>query len=105
RARLEILEVEAENVVALDDVRIALADQASAFGQQRCLVEAIAAQHVTKPRRVRQGDRDDAITGTGGGRELIAVRRDDLDVQRQTSKIPEVQRAERGAPGREQILV
>src|SRR5262249_12062108 len=105
RTRLEILEVEAEDVVPFDDVRIALANQTSAFGQQRRLVESIAAEHVTKPRRVREGDRDDAIPGPGRGGELIVVGRDDLDVERQTSKISEVQCAEGGAPGGEQILV
>src|SRR5262249_28901043 len=105
RPGVEILEVEAEDVVPLDDVRIALPDEPPAFGQERRLVEAVAAQHVTKTRGVGQGDGDDAITGAGRGRKLVAVARHHLDVDRQAAKVAEVQATERRTSRREQILV
>jgi hypothetical protein len=59
--RLDVLEVEAEDVVALDHVGIALGDDAAGLGEQRRLVEAIAADDVAEARRVRERDGHDAI--------------------------------------------
>ena len=61
-ARLDVLEVEAEDVVALDHVGIALADDAGrSSSQEGGLRQAVAAEDVAESRRVGQGDGDDAI--------------------------------------------
>ena len=104
-ARLEILEVEAEDVVALDDVGVALRDEPAALDQQRALVEHVAADDVTEAGAVRQRHRDDAIAFARGIRKLEALGRDDLDVERQAAQLAEAQAAERRASGEEQVGV
>src|ERR687891_696886 len=59
--RLQVLEVEPEDVVPLDDVGIALEDQPRGLLEQCALVEAVTAHHVTEARRVGERDGDDAI--------------------------------------------
>src|SRR5439155_1322814 len=97
RARLDVFEVEAEDVVAFEDVGIALADEAPALGQQRRLVQSVAAQDMAEAGRVGERDGDDAIALAGRRGELVALRRHDLDVERQASQVAEAQAAERGA--------
>ena len=103
--RLEILEVEAEDVVPLEDVGISLRDEPGARPQQLGLVHLGARQHRAPARRIRQGDRDDPVALPRGIGELEARRRQHLDVQRQPPEVAEGHAAERGAGGAEEILV
>ena len=104
-AGFEVLEIETEDVVTFDDVRIALPHETPALGEQRGFVETIAADHVTKAGGIGQGDGDDAIAGPGRARKLETLRRHDLDVQRETPEIGERETAERSPPGEQQVLV
>ena len=103
--RLQVLEVEAEDVVALDHVGIALADDPRALGQERRLVEPVAPHHVAKPRGVGESDRDDPIPRARGAGELVALGRDHLDVEREPPQVREHEPAERRAARVEQILM
>ena len=105
RAGLQVLEVEAKDVVALDDVRIALADEPRALGQQRRLVEAVPAHDVAKARRVGERDRDDAVARPRGAGELVALARQHLDVEGEAPQLVEAEAAERGPAGPQQVLV
>ncbi len=73
--------------------------------QERPLVEPVAPHDVTKAGRVGQRDRDDSIAGPRGARELVALGRHHLDVERQTPEVREDEPAERGPPGLEEILM
>ena len=72
--RLEIFQIEPEDVVPLDHVRVALADEARALLEQRPLVEPVAAHDVAEAGRVGERDGDDPIaraarrSGTRGPR-------------------------------------
>src|SRR5207245_1704595 len=85
--RLEILEVEAEDVVALDHVGIPLADDAGALLEERPLVEPVSAHDVTKARRVGERDRDDPVPGARSARELVAFGCHHLDVEGEAAEI------------------
>ena len=106
RPRLEVLEVEAEDVVALDHVGVALGDDAA------CVSASSAASSRRSPRttwrkpgRVGERDGDDAIGRTRGAGELVALAGDDLDVERQPAQLAEAHAPERGASAREQVLL
>ena len=83
RARLEVLEVEAEDVVTLEDVRVALGDQTSARPEQLRLVHLRAGQDRAPAGGVGQGDGDDAVGLARSVGKLEARRGEHLDVQRQ----------------------
>src|SRR3989442_2183827 len=100
-----MLQVEAKDVVALDHVRVVLPDDPGALLEQRALVELVAPYDVTEARRVGERDRDDPVVGARGARELVAGRRDDLDVERQPPEIAEGEAAERGPSGHEEVLM
>src|SRR5258706_15322584 len=105
RARLEVFEVEAEDVVALDDVGILLQDEARRLLQQRPLVETIAAHDVAEARGVGERDGDDPVGFAQRARELVALARHDLDVQGQAAEIAEAQGADRRPPARQHVLL
>ncbi len=104
-AGLEILEVEPEDVVPLDHVRVALADDARALVEQRALVESVAAHDVTEAGRVGERDRDDPVAGPCRARKLVALAGHHLDVERQPAEVGEDEPAERGSPGLQEILM
>ena len=105
RPCFDVLEVEAEDVVPLDDVGIALGDDSAALHEQRSLVESVATHDVAEARRVGERDGHDAIALARRVRKLEALGRDDLDVEREPAKIGEPHAAERRAPGQEQVAV
>jgi hypothetical protein len=105
RARLEVLEVEPEDVVALDHVGIALAEQPSALDEQRPLVQPVAAQDVAEAGAVGERDGHDAVALAGRRRKLVALGRDHLDVQGEAAQVAEAEAAERRPPRRDQVLV
>src|SRR5947208_10727403 len=105
RASLEILEVEAEDVVAFDDVGIELAHDSYALLEQGRLVEVIAADHLAKAGGVGESDRHDAIAGASRAGELEALGRHHLDVEREASEVRESHPAERCASGQQEVLM
>jgi len=94
RTGLQVLQIEAEDVVTLDDVRIALANQSRRLLEQGPLVEPIPADHVDESRGVGQRESDDAVGLARGVGELVAVAGDDLDVERQAPQVAETHPAE-----------
>ena len=103
--RLQVLEVEPEDVVPLDHVRVALPDEAGALFEQRPLVEPVAAHDVAEAGRVGERDGDDPVAGPRGARELVALGRHHLDVEREAAEVGEDEPAERGASGLQEILM
>src|SRR5262245_16361949 len=72
-ARLDVLEVEAKDVVPLDHVGIALADQAGQFLQEGRVGQLTAARDRAKAGRVWQGNGDYAVALARRARELEAL--------------------------------
>src|SRR4029077_6397398 len=94
RASLEILEVEAEDIVAFDDVGIEPPHDSHALLEQGRLVEVIAADHLAKAGWVGESDRRDAIAGGSRAGKLEALGRHRLDVEREASEVRESHPAE-----------
>ena len=106
RARgLEILEVEPEDVVPLDHVRVALADDARALFEQRALVEAVAAHDVAEAGRVGERDRDDPVAGPRCARKLVALGRSSPRCRAPGGGGRRDEPAERGSAGLQEILM
>jgi hypothetical protein len=105
RARLEVLEVEPEDVVPLDHVRIALADQARALHEQLGLGEMGPGEHGGEAGGVGDRDRDDPIGFARRVRELEPGPGGDLDVERHPPQVPVGHAEERGAARGQQELV
>jgi hypothetical protein len=105
RARLEVFQVEAEDVVPLDHVGVALADEARRLLQQGPLVQAVAADHVPEAGGVGEGDGHDPIGLAHGVGELVAIPGHHLDVERQPPQVAEPHAPERRASARQQILL
>ena len=105
RARLDVLEVEAEDIVPLDDVGIALADEPRALGEQLRLRHLRSRQDGGEAGRVGERDGDDAVRFPRRVRELEAGRRRHLDVQRQAMQVAEAHAEEGGLAGAEEELV
>ena len=104
-ARLDVLEVEAEDVVSLDHVGIALADEPRALLEEGRLRQAVSAEDVAESRRVGQGDGDDAIARARGAGKLEALGGEDLDVEGQPAQVVEAHAAEgRGSRGEEELV-
>jgi hypothetical protein len=102
---LDVLEVKSKDVVALDDVGIALANELRARLQQRGLGEAIAAEDVAEARGVGQGDGNDAIARARRAGKLVALAGQDLDVEREAAQVVEVHPAEGGGSRGQQELM
>ena len=99
RPRLQVLEIEAEDVVALEHVGIALAEDARALGQELGLGQLRARQHGREPGGVGDRDRDDPVGLARRVRELEAGRGGDLDVERHAPEVAEAHAEERGLAG------
>src|SRR5207245_10900183 len=87
--RLQILEMEPKDVVALDHVRVTLPDDPRALLEELALVEPVAPHDVTEARGVGDSDRDDLVAGARSAGELVALGRDDLDIERQAPEATE----------------
>ncbi len=80
RASLEIFEIEAEQVVSLDHVGVALADDAHQLFEHRALVHLGAAEQALEAGRIGDRDCDHAVALTRGGGKLEAFRDVGLDI-------------------------
>ena len=105
RAGLEILEVEAEDVVALDRIGVPLADDPRGLLEQRALVQPVAAHDVAEAGGVGQRDGHDAIRLARGAREFAALAGHDLDVERHPAHVTEAHAAEGREPAGQQVLL
>ena len=104
-AGLQVLEIEAEDVVPLEHVGIALANEPGALLQERGLGHLRARQDRAPARRVGHRDGDDPVGLARRVGELEARRRQHLDVHRHAHDLAEGHPAERRLPGPEQELV
>jgi hypothetical protein len=104
-ARLEVLQVEAEDIVALEHIGVALGDEPAARAQELLLVHLGARQDGGPAGRVGEGDCDDPVALARGVWELEARRGQHLDVQRKAPEVAQDHAAERGAARAEQVLM
>ena len=103
--RFHVLEVEAKDVVPLDHVGIALADDPRAFAQEVGLVHEGAGEHGGEARRIRDGDGDDPVGLPRGIRELEAGGGGHLDVHGHAAQALEPHPEEGRAAAPEQELL
>jgi hypothetical protein len=103
--RLHVLQVEAEDVVPLEHVGIALDDEAAALPQQVRLRHLRAREHGLEARGVGHGNGDDAIRLSRCVGELEARGRGHLDIDGHAAQLAEGHAQERRAAGAEKELV
>ncbi len=87
---LQIFEIEAEQIVPLDNVGIALADYPHHLSEHRALVQLIAAQHAFESGVVGDGNRHDPIAVARGGRKFEPGGDIGLDIELQAAQVAEL---------------
>src|SRR3984957_13571218 len=90
RASLEVFEIEAKKVVALDDVGIALLDDAHHLLEHRALFHLRALEKQLEAGRVRQRDRDNAVALARRRRKLKPRRYVGLDIKLEPPQLGEI---------------
>ena len=105
RASLEVFKIEAKQVVALDDIGIALLDDAHHLLEHRALVHLGALQQPLETGRVGQRDRDYTIALARRRRKLKPRRYVGLDIELQSAQLGEIHPDEKCRPGQHQMLL
>ncbi len=101
----EVRQVEVEDVMPLDHVRVALADEAHKLPQHVALVVSGSGDDLRPAGAVAEGNGDDPVSLALGVAELIAGRGVALDIHLQAAHVLELHAAEQGPPGQRQVLV
>src|SRR5579862_8969966 len=105
RASLQILEVEAKQVVPLDHIGITLLDNAHHLLEHRALVHLGALEQALETGRVGERDRDNAIALTRRRWKLKTRRYEGLDIELKAAQIGEVHPDEKSRTGEHQMLI
>ncbi len=103
-ARFEILQVEAEQVVALDHVGVALGDDPHQLLKHRALVHRVAAQHALIARRIAERDCDHAVALARRGRELEAGTDVGFDIELHPAQLAEFHPDEKRDAAQDEVL-
>src|SRR5208283_4629032 len=90
RPRLQVFEIEPKQIVALDDVRIAILDNSHHLLQHRALVHLGALEQALETGRVGERDRDNAIALARRRRKLEPRRDIGLDIELEAAQLAEV---------------
>ncbi len=99
----DVVEIEAEDVVADNHVRITAVDGRVQRPQQLRLGQLIAAQHAFPAVGILQGNRDDPVFGPLRIGKVVAFGAGCLDIQRQAAQFGKLKPFEEGCPAVQQI--
>src|SRR5690606_22159403 len=99
-----VFQVKPEEVVPLDDVRVAFLDFQRQFLEHVSLSQVVPGDDAFPARLVRQRDGDDAIPWAVRVREFKSLRRVSLDVELETLELLKSQAQEVRLPSQHKVL-
>src|SRR5215217_13291 len=100
----DIFEIEAEQIMPFDDIRVAAPNLHRQLGKHLWLGEVVAGDDPLPARLIRQRDGDDAVPRPSGIGELEPLGRVRLDVQLQALELLEGHAQEVRLPGQHHML-
>src|SRR5690242_5317150 len=104
-ARFEIFEVEAEKIVPLDNVGVALADDSHHLLEHRPLIHLPAREHPLESLGIGKSDRDDPVPLARRARKLEPRTDISFDIELKTAQAAEFHPHKKGRPGQHQMLL
>src|SRR6266852_2794307 len=104
-ARFEIFEVEAEKIVPLDNVGVALADDSHHLREHRPLIHLLAREHPFESLGIGKRDRDDPVALARRARKLEPWADISFDIELKTAEAAEFHPHKKGRPGQHQMLL
>ncbi len=104
-ARFEIFEVEAEKIVPLDNVGVALADDSHHLREHRPLIHLPAREHPFESLGIGKRDRDDPVALARRARKLEPRADISFDIELKTAEAAEFHPHKKGRPGQHQMLL
>ena len=105
RPRFQILEIEAKEIMAFDDVGIALLDNRDHLLEHRALVHLGALEQAFEAGRVGERNGDNAIALARRRRKFKPRRDVGLNIELQAAQIAEIQPDEKRGAGQHQMLL
>jgi hypothetical protein len=105
RAGLEVFEVEAKQVVTLDNVRVALAHDTHHLGEHDRFIHLSRRKYPLEAARIGDRDRDHTIALASSTGKLEARTRISLDIELHPMQVGELDTHEVSRPGEHQVLL